>query len=220
MYVFSGATGAIIHEIASPNPQRWGGFGHALAEVGDVDRDGVADHLIGTWAEHGPRRQAGLAYLTSGATGEVLRELASPNPAAEGHFGFAVAALGDVTGDGVAEYLVGAHGEDGGAVAAGRVYVYSASAVPTSVYEGGQARVTLDPPHPTPASGPVRIAFELPVPSLVRRAVYDVLGREVGPRAAGRHAVVLDGTRLPAGVYLVRLEAGGAVQTQRITRVR
>jgi hypothetical protein len=55
--------------------------------------------------------------------------------------------------------------------------------------------------------------------------VYDVLGREVArlvdaEREAGRHEATLDGSALPAGVYVVRLTAGPFVQAQRVTLVR
>jgi hypothetical protein len=52
-----------------------------------------------------------------------------------------------------------------------------------------------------------------------------MLGRQVallveGQVSAGVHEVVFSGARLPTGVYLVRLEAGGEVQTQRITLMK
>jgi hypothetical protein len=39
-------------------------------------------------------------------------------------------------------------------------------------------------------------------------------------REAGRHAAVLSADGLASGVYVVRLRAGDAVQTQRVTVVR
>jgi hypothetical protein len=80
--------------------------------------------------------------------------------------------------------------------------------------------------HPNPFSGSAEIAFPLPAPGVARLAVYDVLGREVAVLADGRfdagdHAVRLDGTNLPSGVYLVRIEdESGAGATHRVTLVR
>jgi hypothetical protein len=79
--------------------------------------------------------------------------------------------------------------------------------------------VALGPALPNPFSSRAALAFTLPEPSRVRLAVYDVLGREVvvlvdGPQEAGTHGVTLDGSRLPAGTYFVRLEAGVAVETR------
>ena len=62
-------------------------------------------------------------------------------------------------------------------------------------------------------------------PDETRLSVYDALGREVvvlhaGPLGAGAHAFRLSGSRLPSGAYLVRLVAGGTVETRRVTLVR
>jgi hypothetical protein len=55
--------------------------------------------------------------------------------------------------------------------------------------------------------------------------VFDVLGREVavlhdGRMEAGEHRLALDGRTLPAGVYVVRAEAGGLHLSRRFTLVR
>ncbi len=81
----------------------------------------------------------------------------------------------------------------------------------------------LEAPYPNPFSTTTRISYVLEAPSPVRLTVYDLLGREVvrlaeGLQPAGPHAVVLDGTGLPDGLYLIRLDAGGRVQTRAVTR--
>src|SRR5690606_10789747 len=58
----------------------------------------------------------------------------------------------------------------------------------------------------------------------VRVEVLALLGRDAALRAdgcadAGLHAVAWAAAGAPAGVYLVRLTAGTAVQTQRVTRL-
>jgi hypothetical protein len=79
--------------------------------------------------------------------------------------------------------------------------------------------------YPNPARARATIRFGLSAAAPVRLSVYDVLGREVavlvdGAMAAGEHEATLDRTPLPAGAYLVRLEAAGAVQARRVTLVR
>ena len=79
--------------------------------------------------------------------------------------------------------------------------------------------------YPNPAAGRATVAFALPEAAEVRVAVYDVLGRRVallaeGAFEAGRHEVAFDGSALPAGLYVVRLQAGAAVRTQRLTLAR
>ena len=91
--------------------------------------------------------------------------------------------------------------------------------------EGPTTELALSAPAPNPTSGPAQIAFAVPEAGLVRLAVYDVRGRRVvvledRDLAAGRYEATLDGAALAAGVYAVRLEAGGEVVTQRVAVVR
>ncbi len=83
-----------------------------------------------------------------------------------------------------------------------------------------QAAMTVSA-YPNPVRGAATVSFAVPEPGAVRVAVYDVLGREVavlaeGAFEAGEHTARLGGA-LPSGVYLVRVEAGGVAQTQRVT---
>ncbi len=79
--------------------------------------------------------------------------------------------------------------------------------------------------HPNPLATSTTLSVALPDAAEIRLAVYDVLGREVvrvseGRLEAGYHSLRLDATGLPSGAYVVRLEAGSATATQRITLVR
>jgi hypothetical protein len=79
---------------------------------------------------------------------------------------------------------------------------------------------------PNPFAGATRLAFTLPREAVVELGVFGIDGREVAPllrgaRAAGPHALSWDGrdargARVPAGVYFVRLAAGGASATRRV----
>ena len=78
---------------------------------------------------------------------------------------------------------------------------------------------------PNPAASLTRVSFSLPEAHAVRVSAFDLLGREVvvlhdGPTPAGPHAVSLDATALPAGVYVVRVMAGRYVQTAQVTVAR
>ncbi len=83
-------------------------------------------------------------------------------------------------------------------------------------------------PNPTP--GRIVVAFSLAEAGPAEVDVVDVLGRRVavlaaGPAAAGAQRVEWDGRdgagrALPAGVYVVRVQAGGTVQTRAVTVVR
>lgn len=83
----------------------------------------------------------------------------------------------------------------------------------------------LDAAWPNPASGATTLAYSLPAPTHIRVVVFDLLGREVAVladehRPAGHHAVTFDAGRLASGLYLVRVEASGEAQTQRVMVVR
>jgi hypothetical protein len=89
----------------------------------------------------------------------------------------------------------------------------------------GAHALRLDAPRPNPSAGAARVAFTLPDAGPVRLSVYDARGREVATLvdralAAGQHEAQVDAGALAAGVYVVRLTAGGDVQTQRWVVVR
>ena len=137
-YVFSGATGALLHTVTRPTAQNNARFGSAVSGVPDADGDGRPDLLVGAYWDSGALFRMGAAYLFSGATGAFLRTLVSPTPEASGYFGHAVAGVADVNGDGRGDLLAGAYGEDGGASGAGRAYVFSGA-------DGALLRTLLSP---------------------------------------------------------------------------
>ncbi|HEX9950837.1 MAG TPA: T9SS type A sorting domain-containing protein [Rubricoccaceae bacterium] len=79
--------------------------------------------------------------------------------------------------------------------------------------------------YPNPTAGTLTVAATVTAPGDVRVGVYDVLGRRVATvldRAlgAGRHDVPFDASALPAGVYTIRMEAGGVWAVRTFTRLR
>lgn len=79
--------------------------------------------------------------------------------------------------------------------------------------------------HPSPFAGSTRIGFRLPEAADVTLTVHDVTGRVVatlaaGARGAGAASAWFDASGLPAGLYLVRLEAAGDVVTRRVVLIR
>lgn len=126
-YLFSGATGALLLTMTTPNPETNGYFGGAVSSVPDADGDGVADLLVGAWNEDAGATNAGRAYLFSGATGALLRTFVSPSPTSQGIFGFSLQGVADVDGDGRGDVLVGASGESAPHLTSGRAYLFSGS---------------------------------------------------------------------------------------------
>jgi hypothetical protein len=94
-------------------------FGRAVGGGADVDGDGHPDVIVGGCNTS----VAGLVRVFSGSTGAVLFELTSSDPTEQ--FGASVCILGDVDGDGHADFAVGAPEWSGGPIAAGQVRVFS-----------------------------------------------------------------------------------------------
>jgi hypothetical protein len=131
VYLVSGADGTAIRTIPSPQSVQAEGFGHAVADVPDLDGDGLADLAVGAPAATvGGVSGSGRVYTVSTATGGVIGTVASPFPTEGGAFGFDLARVPDVDGDGVDDLAVGAPDEDtpgDGELLrdVGRAYLYS-----------------------------------------------------------------------------------------------
>lgn len=88
------------------------------------------------------------------------------------------------------------------------------------------AEFALEQSAPNPVrGGAAEITFALPEATSVRLVVYDVMGRAVaqvadGPYEAGVHRATVDVSRLAAGTYVYRIEAGDFVATRQMTVVR
>jgi hypothetical protein len=79
----------------------------------------------------------------------------------------------------------------------------------------------LEQNHPNPFNPSTIVEYAVPKSSYVTLRVYDLLGRQVvvlfeGMAAPGWYTVNFQGTNLPSGTYLCRLEAGGFVQTKKM----
>ncbi len=92
------------------------------------------------------------------------------------------------------------------------------------------ARTAFASVSPNPSPGGLRVAFTLARPGRVSLAVFDLAGRRVRElfdetREAGVHRVAWDGRdaaghAVPAGLYVLRLDAPGTIATRRVTIVR
>ena len=83
----------------------------------------------------------------------------------------------------------------------------------------------LYPPCPNPFNNQSVISFSLERAGEVSMRVFDVTGRKVaslvnGHLSLGHHGVVWEASEMASGVYFVRLEAGGFVQTRKVLLVK
>jgi hypothetical protein len=109
-------------------PQAGAAFGTAVAGLGDINGDGFADWVVGSPNFDDGQTDEGSATVFMGARG------APPTPMwtvesdqASAAFGAAVAAAGDVNGDGFADLLVGARLFDDGQTDEGSAFAYLGS---------------------------------------------------------------------------------------------
>jgi hypothetical protein len=95
----------------------------------------------------------------------------------------------------------------------------------------GAGRLSIDPAaHPNPLRSESAFRFELTEPGDVSADVFDSSGRRVralarGPYAAGSHSIRWDGRdsgnrRVAAGIYFVRVRAGGEKVSSKVFVVR
>ena len=89
--------------IANPTPHAAAAYGNTVAGLNDVNGDGVPDLVVGAPG-------ADRVQILSGADRNVIRTITDPDGLTGNQFGFAVANLGDVNGDGVDDIAVGAPG--------------------------------------------------------------------------------------------------------------
>ena len=103
--VLQGNTGSLIYELKG-DPNNPDLFGVAVANLGDLDADGIDDFIVG--APHGfpVGGGQGIAYVYSGASGALL--MSENALVGSDNFGIAVGGCGDVDGDGVRDFVVGA----------------------------------------------------------------------------------------------------------------
>lgn len=97
-------------------------YGFAVASIGDMNNDGIADVLIGVPGRSVEGITPGAAVIISGDDGSQLRTVEGDQDGER--FGHAVASLGDISGDGIDDFVIGApfrdlHGDDAGVA---RVY--------------------------------------------------------------------------------------------------
>jgi len=131
--VLSGADGSVIHDLSGEAVGDF--FGEAVGRLGDVNTDGFDDFLVTAPGTDVGGNNTGRVYVFDGQTGTVLATMSSATENAL--FGSSVGGIGDVSGDGVADFAVGAPNVTGG-----RIYVLNG--------------VTADPvfsPIPAPATG-------------------------------------------------------------------
>ncbi len=119
------------------------GFGTGDGIAGDVDLDGHADLVIGSWLSSRSASGGGAVFLISGATGEVFATWSGRTVG--DHVGFDATGLGDVDGDGALDFLISAANSSIRGPDTGRVFIVSGPCLLQGEFPGnlsGETRVT------------------------------------------------------------------------------
>lgn len=122
-YLLSGADGSVLrrHDGLGTDNR----FGFLVSSAGDANGDGVEDYAASARRDNSFRYPSGMVVLYSGLDGSVLRQFTSTRN--WDRFGHALAAAGDVNGDGFDDLIVGAPDDDFAGIGTGSVFVYSGS---------------------------------------------------------------------------------------------
>lgn len=121
VYVHSGRDGKRLLTLTGETAGE--GFGIGPATTGDVNHDGHADLVVGSWQYSEGAAQGGRVYLYSGRDGKLLETYTDRIPGDT--FGFDAVGIGDVDGDGIVDLLLtaawsGVHGNH-----SGRIFIVS-----------------------------------------------------------------------------------------------
>ena len=119
VYVHSGADGRRLLTLTGENAGD--GFGIGSADVGDVNRDGFDDLVIGACQYAGAAQSGGKVYLYSGKDGSLLRAITGRVPGET--LGFDATGAGDVDGDGVIDLLVTSSWSNVNGFRSGRMFI-------------------------------------------------------------------------------------------------
>ncbi len=103
-------------------------FGAAVAPMGDLNNDGVNDLIVANGAEDSARGGLRVLFMNTNGTVKSSYRIASqinggPTLSAGDLFGSGLAPLGDLDGDGIADFVAGAMQDDTGGTDRGAVYI-------------------------------------------------------------------------------------------------
>ena len=118
-YVYSGKSGEVLLTLTGETAGE--GFGIGAARTGDLDGDGRADLVVGSWQYSAVAWSGGRVRVYSGKDGHVLQSITGQVPGET--LGFDAVGVGDVDGDGATDFLVTSAWSMVNGLRSGRVFI-------------------------------------------------------------------------------------------------
>jgi hypothetical protein len=120
-------------------------FGYSVAGAGDVNGDGFSDVIVGAYNYTNGQANEGVAFTFLGSLSGINPTYATllENNQTNAAYGYSVAGIGDVNGDGFSDIAIGSPKYSNSEIEEGVVFVYNGSitginATPTFTLEGNQ----------------------------------------------------------------------------------
>ena len=106
-------------------------YGRSIANIGDLNGDGVVDIAVGAWMDDAGGSNRGVIHIhfmnTDGSIDSTveINDLTENGPVLldNDYYGYSVAGIGDLNGDGVRDIVVGAYGDDMGGDRRGTIHI-------------------------------------------------------------------------------------------------
>ena len=131
-------------------------FGYSVANIGDINSDGINDIAVGARLDDTGGTNRGAVYILFMNSNGMVKSSPAPVKIASGtndgptlvngdEFGSSVANIGDINSDGISDIAVGSGGDDTGGTDRGGVYIITLDAAGTvrTVAEGGLGPVKI-----------------------------------------------------------------------------
>ena len=197
-------------------------FGNVIANAGDMNGDGHDDVVVGSYASI----TSGFVFVFSGGPQIDPYFDAAVGQSTNSNFGWSVASVGDINGDGLSDIIVGAPEYDFGTNKGyWGIFLGDTNIPVTSVdtrEKTGPPAFSLLSNYPNPFNSKTTIVYRIERPSFVRIAISNLLGQELETlvsqrQGPGEYGVQFEADKYPSGVYLYKLSVKneeGVTQTQ------
>lgn len=207
-------------------------FGHSVTNLGDIDGDGINDIAVGEMGYINPdssgtyHGRVWVLLLNSNGTVKKNIEINNEkggftgNIVRQDRFGWSVARIPDLDGDGVPELVVGSTGNQAATAGFGAVYILFLKGVPqVSVPQVAPPPALAAQAYPNPANNTLHISLSQAQSGSVSLQLLDMQGRAVKTQhfLNAFEEIQLDILDInTAGLYLLRIEHNGQVINKKI----